>query len=233
MKVGVIGLGYVGLPLAVAFAEAGCDVVGVDNDAARVERLRRSESDIEDVPLRAAARRRRALDRHRRVPLAGGVRVDRDLRADAALERARARPLLHGRRGDAASPTSCTRAGWWCSSRPPTPARPASGCCRSSRSPAWRRARVQPGVLARANRPGPHRPHDPDHAEGRRRPHAEVPRARGRALRADLRPRRAGLLARGGRDVEAARERLSLGQHRLRQRDRPSSATGWGSRSGR
>ena len=32
MKVGIIGLGYVGLPLAVAFAEAGDEVVGVDVD---------------------------------------------------------------------------------------------------------------------------------------------------------------------------------------------------------
>jgi UDP-N-acetyl-D-mannosaminuronate dehydrogenase len=37
-KVGVPGLGYVGLPLAVAFAEAGCEVVGVDVDPRRVER---------------------------------------------------------------------------------------------------------------------------------------------------------------------------------------------------
>jgi len=60
MKVGIVGLGYVGLPLAVAFAEAGCEVVGVDTDARRVERLRRSESDIEDVPsdqLRGIAER--------------------------------------------------------------------------------------------------------------------------------------------------------------------------------
>jgi len=60
MKVGIIGLGYVGLPLAVAFAEAGSDVVGVDADSRRVERLRRSESDVEDVSsdrLRAVAER--------------------------------------------------------------------------------------------------------------------------------------------------------------------------------
>jgi UDP-N-acetyl-D-glucosamine dehydrogenase len=49
MKIGIIGLGYVGLPLAVAFAEAGHDVIGVDVDSRRVERLRRSESDVEDV----------------------------------------------------------------------------------------------------------------------------------------------------------------------------------------
>jgi UDP-N-acetyl-D-glucosamine dehydrogenase len=50
MKVGIIGLGYVGLPLAVAFAEAGHQVVGLDADPRKVERLSRSESDVEDVP---------------------------------------------------------------------------------------------------------------------------------------------------------------------------------------
>jgi UDP-N-acetyl-D-glucosamine dehydrogenase len=65
MKVGVIGLGYVGLPLAVSFAEAGCDVVGVDTDTRRVDRLRRSESDVEDVfseRLRSVAERFTATD---------------------------------------------------------------------------------------------------------------------------------------------------------------------------
>ncbi len=67
MKVGIIGLGYVGLPLAVAFAEAGNDVIGVDADSRRVERLRRSESDVEDVAsarLRAVAERFTATTEH-------------------------------------------------------------------------------------------------------------------------------------------------------------------------
>jgi len=50
MKVGVIGLGYVGLPLAVAFAEAAADVIGVDVDEGAVESLARGESTIEDIP---------------------------------------------------------------------------------------------------------------------------------------------------------------------------------------
>jgi UDP-N-acetyl-D-glucosamine dehydrogenase len=57
-KIGIVGLGYVGLPLAVAFCEAGYSVVGVDVDAARVERLSRGESPVEDVSderLRAIA----------------------------------------------------------------------------------------------------------------------------------------------------------------------------------
>ena len=50
MKVGIIGLGYVGLPLAVAFCEAGHEVIGVDSDARVVDSLGRGRSHIEDVP---------------------------------------------------------------------------------------------------------------------------------------------------------------------------------------
>lgn len=49
MRVGIIGLGYVGLPLAVAFAEAGHEVVGVDTDGRRVDALRRGERVTDDV----------------------------------------------------------------------------------------------------------------------------------------------------------------------------------------
>ena len=48
--VGVIGLGYAGLPLAIAFAEAGFPVVGVDVDAEKVEQLNGGRSYIDDVP---------------------------------------------------------------------------------------------------------------------------------------------------------------------------------------
>jgi UDP-N-acetyl-D-glucosamine dehydrogenase len=45
-----MGLGYVGLPLAVAFAEAGFQVVGIDVAKGRVDAVHRGESYIEDVP---------------------------------------------------------------------------------------------------------------------------------------------------------------------------------------
>ncbi len=48
--VGIIGLGYVGLPLAVAFAKAGFSVIGVDADPGRAERIGAGVSPIEDVP---------------------------------------------------------------------------------------------------------------------------------------------------------------------------------------
>jgi len=49
-KLGVIGLGYVGLPLAVEFGKAGFEVAAIDIDAARVAALRRGHSYVQDVP---------------------------------------------------------------------------------------------------------------------------------------------------------------------------------------
>jgi UDP-N-acetyl-D-glucosamine dehydrogenase len=46
----VVGLGYVGLPLAVTFAEAGVPVVGLDAVQSKVDRVNAGESYIEDVP---------------------------------------------------------------------------------------------------------------------------------------------------------------------------------------
>ncbi|MGA2757451.1 MAG: nucleotide sugar dehydrogenase [Solirubrobacteraceae bacterium] len=50
MRVGIVGLGYVGLPLAVAFAAADVEVVGVDVDQRRVDAINAGDSYIEDVP---------------------------------------------------------------------------------------------------------------------------------------------------------------------------------------
>jgi len=49
-KIGIIGLGYVGLPLAVTFAKNGFKVFGIDIDKQRVEKLKKGESYILDVP---------------------------------------------------------------------------------------------------------------------------------------------------------------------------------------
>ncbi len=55
-RIAVIGLGYVGLPLAVAFAKNGFQVVGVDVDARKVEAIHRGESYVNDVPSEELAR---------------------------------------------------------------------------------------------------------------------------------------------------------------------------------
>ncbi len=51
MKVVVVGTGYVGLVCAAVFAETGCDVVGVDTDAPKVERLTKGDCPIHEPGL--------------------------------------------------------------------------------------------------------------------------------------------------------------------------------------
>ena len=75
-RVGVIGLGYVGLPLAVEFADAGLQVVPVDVDVAKIESLRLGESYIPDVPG----------DRLRRQVEAGRLAATTDFRALADVD---------------------------------------------------------------------------------------------------------------------------------------------------
>lgn len=48
-KVGIVGLGYVGLPLAVEFANKGFYCLGIDTDLKKVEQLNRGDSYIDDV----------------------------------------------------------------------------------------------------------------------------------------------------------------------------------------
>jgi UDP-N-acetyl-D-glucosamine dehydrogenase len=51
LKVGIIGLGYVGLPLGLRFAEAGHRVTGFDVDTTKIEKLNRGETYIEHIPV--------------------------------------------------------------------------------------------------------------------------------------------------------------------------------------
>ncbi|MGH2866930.1 MAG: nucleotide sugar dehydrogenase [Solirubrobacteraceae bacterium] len=61
-RIGIVGLGYVGLPTAVAYADVGFTVVGIDTDAARCASVGRGDSYIEDVAS-AELRRVRKKDR--------------------------------------------------------------------------------------------------------------------------------------------------------------------------
>ncbi len=49
-RVGIVGLGYVGLPLAVEFAKAGFHVTGIDVQPSKVDALNRGESYVQDIP---------------------------------------------------------------------------------------------------------------------------------------------------------------------------------------
>ena len=74
MRIGIVGLGYVGLPLAVAFAQAGHDVVGVDTDGRVVEALGAGRSHVEDVSDEALAGIRERF--HPTTRYAGLAKVD-------------------------------------------------------------------------------------------------------------------------------------------------------------
>jgi len=54
-RVGILGLGYVGLPLAVSFAKAGYTVTGFEPDLKKVETLNRGVSYIQDIPTEQVA----------------------------------------------------------------------------------------------------------------------------------------------------------------------------------
>jgi UDP-N-acetyl-D-glucosamine dehydrogenase len=91
MSIGIVGLGYVGLPLAVAFAEAGNDVVGLDVDQRKIAALRAGDSYIEDITsdrLRAVDGRITATSRYA------------DLAATEAIIIAVPTPLTHNREPD-------------------------------------------------------------------------------------------------------------------------------------
>jgi nucleoside-diphosphate-sugar epimerase len=91
----VIGLGYVGLPLAMEIAAAGFKVIGIDLDATKIAALKQGKSYILDVPENssptrfapASLRRRPTLARsHAPIPSAS---VYRPLSARAAIRTSR------------------------------------------------------------------------------------------------------------------------------------------------
>ena len=172
MQIGIMGLGYVGLPLAVAFAEAGETVIGVDVDGRRVEALRQGRSFVEDIDDERAGRHRRPLHGHDAAGRAGARRRGDHLRPDAADAEPRAGPHAAARRGSHArlGPAARPARGPGVHDLPGHHAR-APGAAAGGVRPR-RRARLRPGLLARAHRPGPRPgelPHDP---EGRGRPDA-------------------------------------------------------------
>ena len=180
MKVGVIGLGYVGLPLAVAFAEAAAEVVGVDVDAGhgRLARPRRVDDRGHPVGAPGAARRRAPVPSRpipRRSPTA--------TRSSSACRRRS--PTSASRTSPTSTPPAATvakilRAGQLVVLESTT----YPGTTRERLAPILggvgpQRGRgLPPRVLARAHRPRPDRLHGAHDAEGGRRPHRGLLRAR-------------------------------------------------------
>jgi UDP-N-acetyl-D-glucosamine dehydrogenase len=100
-RVGVVGLGYVGLPLGVAFAEEGHEVVGIDTDPRRVAGVEAGESHIEDI----------ASDRLQAVSERLTATTDYERLADCeAVLIAVPTPLTRNREPDLGPLLSCARA---------------------------------------------------------------------------------------------------------------------------
>ena len=78
MTIGVVGLGYVGLPLAVAFAQEGHTVVGVDVNSRVTQGVSEGRSHVEDVPdevLGAVGERLQATTRYAELAKADAIVV--------------------------------------------------------------------------------------------------------------------------------------------------------------
>ena len=101
-EIAIVGAGYVGVPLAQVFADAGTGVVLVDIDADRVARLNRGESYIEDVP---SAELRRLVESER---LAATTDYDAMRETDAIIV-ALPTPLSANREPDLSIVLSATR----------------------------------------------------------------------------------------------------------------------------
>ena len=219
MKVGVVGLGYVGLPLAVCFAEAGHEVIGVDIDPRKIAALARGRVVDRGHPVGAPGAAVRGLAagiQSLRGPVA--VRGGRDRRPDAADGQSRAGPRPAAVDGPRRSRSVL---------------RPASSSCWSRRRTRARRASaraVARGVGPAAGRDfnvafSPERV-DPGRTDFTLRTTPKVvgglterlQRAHRGPVPRGLRHVVRGLHARGRGAHQAAGEHLPLGEHRAGQR---------------
>ena len=220
--IAIIGAGYVGLPLAVAFAEAGRTVVCIDSDQRKVEA----------ITAGALLHRGRAVADAGRAGRGGHcsppARTTPPCAEADAILICLPTPLSTNREPDlddphrrhrADRPPPAARPRWWCSSRPPTRARRARCCGRSSRPAASSPARTstwrcRPSGSTPAAPTTPSTPLPRSSAGSR-------PACTERALElysACVEHAGAGQLVRRRRADQAAREHLPVGQHRPRER---------------
>ena len=222
-RTGVVGLGYVGLPLAVELAKAGFHATGIDLDARKVQSVNDGRSYIPDVSdrRRPGAPRAGQARRHDRLRRRQGSRHHQHLRADAAAQDEGPRHVLHrlGGGGHREVPPSrhADRAGVDNLSRNDRRSRAADA---GSDRPEGRR-RLLPRVLAGARRSGQPDVPDAQRAESRRRLHAHVRGSSPKELYGIRhRDHRAGQLDARRGDGQAAREHVPRGQHRPGERAR-------------
>ena len=230
-RVGIIGLGYVGLPLALLFSEQKFPVTGFDIDQRKVETLARGGSYIYRItPKEIQAAKPRASRRRRILP------VDRHgrrhhLRPHPAQRTSRARSELHHRTTHAIAPhlragqlvvlESTTYPGTTEEVMMPILEKENRSRIKAARGSGTPNADNEFFVAFSPER------EDPGNTTVARRDIPKVVggsefagiRARGRALRINLPPHGSGLFTRCGGDDQAAGKYLPLRQHRAGQRD--------------
>ena len=234
-RIGVIGLGYVGLPLAVEFAREGFDVTGFDVDRSKVEEINAGRSYILDVATkdvadaRAAGRLRATTDMSKLhdmdvidICVPTPLRKTRDPDLSYVVQAVDA-VKAQLRRGQLVILESTTYPGT--TDEVVQPALEETGLkAGEDFFLAFSPERVDPGNQAFQTQ------HD---SEGCRR-HESGEHGAGRgALRISRRHGRAGELDAGRRDGQAAREHVPRRQHRPGERNRPDVRTAWTSTSGK
>ncbi len=195
LRVGVIGLGYVGLPLAHVFWQAGFAVTGFDIDPEKIVRLKAGESYIkhfahERVAAMMQSGRFAATDDFVQLKTIDAILY---LRADPAYRHARTGSALSWLRRAKTSQNISAKIVWWSLNPPPIPARHRKWFCPSSKKRAQGIARFLARLLARARRSR----HAIEHARSPRSSAASTsPRARDRdqALRSRLRQSGSGVV---------------------------------------
>ena len=215
VRVGIIGLGYVGLPLARAFSDRGIAVLGFDVDPIKVARLERGESYIGHIPDAVIRQMREqgfeaTVDFQRLdepdvviicVPTPLTDSRDPDLSYIVNSTRAIAERL---RPGQLVVLESTTYPG---TTRDVVlPLLAATG--------AEAGYRLLPGLQPRARRPGQSSVLGPHHPQGRGGPRAGQPGARRRPLRQGRRPGRARLQPGSGRGLQDPRKHVPRHQYR-------------------
>ncbi len=231
-RVGVVGLGYVGLPLVTEFARAGFTVTGIDVSENKVAEVNAGRSYVGDVPtaefepLVRAGKVRATTD----FSVIARARHRQHLRADAAPEDQGSRHELRGGRLRRRSPSTCTVA---CSIILESTTYP--GTTEEFVLPMLAEAGLHgrrgllPLLLAGARRPRQPAVPDKEYSEGRRRRHRGLHRSRRALLPAGARPCGSGQLHPGSGDGKAARKHLPHDQHRSGERDgadvRPHAAS--------
>ena len=220
--VGVVGLGYVGLPLMVTFAEAGRRSSAWTSPSASCR---------SSTPAARTSRTSRASDSRRLSlpdrsgPPGTGPTWPPARRWSSACPRRWTRTASptcrSSSRPRSSSPRICARQLVVLESTtyPGTTRGELRGALENGIRAEGGRG-LPPGLLTGARRPGAPRLHDEEHAEGRGRPHAGVHPRAAELYGALLRPRGRRRKPRGGRDDEAPREHLPRRQHRPRQRAR-------------